>query len=593
MRKTFSRRLLAAVTAVMTAVLTLISLPSAQVSAKEVTLTGKTASEIVSEMTIGWNLGNTLDSHGCSGWLNINDPENYAKGWVGYAPTKALIQKVKSLGFDTIRIPVTWYEHVDTSNNYKIDSAWLSYVKKVVDWAYEEDMFIILNLHHEEGYINVSAFSDANKAKAKAYLSSLWSQLSDAFAGYDQHLIFEGMNEPRKEGAGDEWGDGTTAEWSYINDLNATFVSTVRANTKGYNSERLLMLPGYHAGDAYATVNAIEIPAGAGNVALSVHAYEPYNFTMGSGDHTAYSSAYKTSVESIMADLGTVSRNKNVPIIIGEFSASDFNNTKARTEWAAHYISQANKYGFTCVLWDNNSTYAGNGANGENHGYINRATCEVYESSKQVLETLITTAGSEYVEEKADIWDSVTVGDDWIQLFYSGTGTEIEGWGFQKVNFSTDYINDSYKLAVVYSGGNAPTARIQTNETYEWTWLDHVHATDTDTYIAYYSCNELLSTLVSGTFTCTATDVSALIIQAWETDTTIYGVYAVPIASSVQGVYGDMNGDRQVDESDIDALLMHYLLDIPLAADAEPDLTADSIVDERDIDALLMYYLVG
>ena len=583
MRKTFSRRLLAAV-------LTLISLPSAQVSAKEVTLTGKTASEIVSEMTIGWNLGNTLDSHGCSGWLDISDPESYAKGWVGYAPTKALIQKVKSLGFDTIRIPVTWYEHVDTSNNYKIDSAWLSYVKKVVDWAYEEDMFIILNLHHEEGYINVSTFSDANKAKAKAYLASLWSQLADTFAGYDQHLIFEGMNEPRKEGAGDEWGDGTSAEWSYINELNATFVSTVRANTNGYNGERLLMLPGYHAGDAYATVNAIEIPAGAGNVALSVHAYEPYNFTMGSGDHTAYSSAYKESVESIMANLGTVSRNKNVPIIIGEFSASDFNNTEARTEWAAHYISQANKYGFPCVLWDNNNTYAGSGANGENHGYINRATYEVYESSKQVLETLITTAGSEYVEEKADIWDSVTVGDDWMQLFYSGTGAEIAEWGFQKVNFSTDYINDSYKLAVVYSGANAPFTLLETKT---WKWLAQVQPTDTDTYVAYYSCSELLSTLVSGTDAYTVDDVYSLIVQAREGGCTLYGVYAVPIASSVQGVYGDMNGDRQVDESDIDALLMHYLLDIPLAAGADPDLTADNIVDERDIDTLLMHYLLG
>ena len=113
-------------------------------------------------------------------------------------------------------------------------------------------------------------------------LNDIWSCLAETFKDYDQHLVFEGMNEPRETNnpSNSEWGDGDANSWNYINRLNKVFVDAVRGQGSSYNKERLLMLPGYHAGNSVSTVRAIEIPENSGNVALSVHAYNPYFFCM-------------------------------------------------------------------------------------------------------------------------------------------------------------------------------------------------------------------------------------------------------------------------------------------------------------------------
>ena len=194
--------------------------------------------------------------------------------WGNPEPTKELIEAVKNGGFNTIRIPTTWYQHLyldESTNTYKIDTKWLAYVKQFVDYAYDMDMFVILNVHHEN-WVNVAKFTDETYNDASKKLNDIWSCLADTFKDYDQHLVFEGMNEPRETNnpSNSEWGDGDANSWNYINRLNKVFVDAVRGQGSSYNKERLLMLPGYHAGNSVSTVRAIEIPENSGNVAFLI-----------------------------------------------------------------------------------------------------------------------------------------------------------------------------------------------------------------------------------------------------------------------------------------------------------------------------------
>ena len=136
----------------------------------------ETSVQMVKNMTIGWNLGNTLDATNGSGLSSETS-------WGQPTTTKAMLAGVRKAGFKTIRIPVSWANHT-SGEDYKIDSAWMNRVKTVVDWALDEGFCVILNDHHDnyaesklnKGYA-LSKKSDVQK-KSKAFLSSVWKQIA-------------------------------------------------------------------------------------------------------------------------------------------------------------------------------------------------------------------------------------------------------------------------------------------------------------------------------------------------------------------------------------------------------------------------------
>ena len=141
-------------------------------------LTGLDAFGITDLMTVGWNLGNVLDSHG-PGITYDSTPGKAAKFWGNEEPTWAVFRAVKLAGFNTIRIPVTWYQHVkydDAAQKYIINPDWLAYVKKTVDYAYSQKLFVIINVHHED-WVNVPRFTDETYAKAEKMLTDIWEFL--------------------------------------------------------------------------------------------------------------------------------------------------------------------------------------------------------------------------------------------------------------------------------------------------------------------------------------------------------------------------------------------------------------------------------
>lgn len=602
-----------------------------QYTAEAVGLTGQSAFDITSQMVIGWNLGNSLDSTNDNLTMD-SSPKKFAMAWGNPEPTKELIEAVKNGGFNTIRIPTTWYQHLyldESTNTYKIDTKWLAYVKQFVDYAYDMDMFVILNVHHEN-WVNVAKFTDETYNDASKKLNDIWSCLAETFKDYDQHLVFEGMNEPRETNnpSNSEWGDGDANSWNYINRLNKVFVDAVRGQGSSYNKERLLMLPGYHAGNSVSTVRAIEIPENSGNVALSVHAYNPYFFCMDTSNmanHTypgasGYGSDYKTELQTMFNSYKSIIAEKNVPIVMGEFSASDFNNTESRINWAKDYLSMAKDAGIPCVLWDNNVVADGNSDNGEAHGYIYRLTNTWYPNSAPVIAAMMDTVGvtdynlpeyKEYVAPEFS-WDNVKIGDDWIELYYNKDGNALTAWTPDKVSGWQQYLNEDYMYAMVFDAMIDPAIVAQTSND-GWYYILSDNDLNSD-FVLYYTYEDIKKVFDSNS--ADIGSISDLYVSAHAGDATIYGLYAVPV-NSVQPsteetteetteevkpdiIPGDVNEDKKVNVFDSVALrrmllnnLSHPVPMVVLPPSPSPaDTNGNGTIEIADL-VLLNQWLVG
>ena len=345
-------------------------------------LTGMTRYEIpdneamtfLRRMGIGWNLGNTFDAT----WNNPggNDME-LEKYWNGYYTTENMIDQVHLAGYDTIRIPVSWHNHL-ADDDFTINEAWLNRVQEVVDWAYERGMTVILNTHHDEGY-DTFYLDNAHMAVSEKYVSSIWRQLAERFAGYDDHLIFESLNEPRltQDKAHEWWFDGTNAgcreAMTCLIRLNQVFVDTVRA-AGGCNTDRYLMVPSYDASPDCAVNNLFVLPTDTADnrIIVSVHAYTPYDFALNGSGTDAFSINNRRSVNDINSFMNALYRkyiSAGIPVVIGEFGArAKNNNLQARVDFAAYYTASAISRGMPCLWWDNNA-FSGDG---ENFGLLRR-----------------------------------------------------------------------------------------------------------------------------------------------------------------------------------------------------------------------------
>ncbi len=361
-------------------------------------LTGKTATEIVSMMDKGWNMGNTFDATDGK----KDDVYSQETSWGNPRASKELIQGVKAAGFNTIRIPVTWYRFEDKNNNYAIDEAFMARVTEIVDYAMDEGLFVIINLHHEK-WVNDKDI-DKNYVEIGKRLKATWSQIADNFADYDQHLIFEAMNEPRAQGANYEW-TGNKDCYAAVNYLNDVFVNTIRSNGKGHNGERMLMIPGYAASSSQNVLDSIEIPNVGGkpaeNICISVHCYSPYEFCL-TDKQVAFDPKRSTDTSDITRLMSSCKRlfiDNGIPVIIGECGCTNSgNNNDARLEWFAFFGAQTKAKGIPAIVWDNG---AKGSTGGECHRYIDRKTGEAV--AADLIEAFIKGEKEEALPEAADV----------------------------------------------------------------------------------------------------------------------------------------------------------------------------------------------
>ena len=334
-----------------------------------------TASQLAAGIKVGWNLGNTLDAADLT-WLPANPTiAQLETGWGNPVTTKAMITAIKNAGFNAIRIPVSWGKASDS--NYNIRADWMARVTEVVNYAVDNDMYIILNTHHDE---HIFKFTEAEKTASLAAFRKIWEQIADNFKNYNEKLIFEGLNEPRTKGSSNEWGGGTAAEHAVLNAHYPVFIDVVR-KSGGNNNKRILMITTYAASSTSTAVNALVLPADtiANKLIVSVHAYVPYEFALESSfNRTTWSSSNPYDTAPINDAVDYIYNrfvSNNIPVIMGEFGAVNKNNLNARADWAYYYVNYAANKGIKCFWWDNGAFTAKE--NTDSFALLNRSNSQI------------------------------------------------------------------------------------------------------------------------------------------------------------------------------------------------------------------------
>ncbi|MCL2371829.1 MAG: cellulase family glycosylhydrolase [Defluviitaleaceae bacterium] len=354
------------------------------------------AQEFVDSIGPGWNLGNTFDAVSGSGgfsWIAGGSYDTASvvqleTAWLGgeaNAVTQEFIQAVYDAGFRAIRIPVSWHK-VAPSPEYNIRADWIARVRQVVGWAYQLDMHIILNTHHEN---EVILLDDDNIDHGLHILTRFWEQIAPEFEAFGQRLIFAGLNEPRgRLPHQNEWGGGIPETRNNLNRLNQAFVSTVRASG-GNNTYRFLMVPTHAASGADNAFNGFTIPEDTAHdrIILAVHTYAPFQWAHdGHGEYPG-----PAIIRSDVANIARHAARLGVPVILSEWGSVNNGqptNPSQRAQHAYDYTSIARSHGMATFWWDNGAA----GADGDHtFALFNRATGEAIHPA--IIDAIIRGTG--------------------------------------------------------------------------------------------------------------------------------------------------------------------------------------------------------
>ena len=313
-------------------------------------INNRTASQLTSMMGKAWNLGNALDS-----------TDNGTVGetlWNNHTVNKSLFELVKSSGFDTVRIPVSFMDKIGSAESgYAIDTAWMNRIKTVVDYALDSGLYVIMDMHHDGSkditgkWIDISLLKGTKRTEMLTKFSAVWTQIAETFADYDQRLVFESMNEVM---IGDSYGYTSALAYENISALNQTFVNAVRS-VDG-NSDRCLLIPGYNTNIDLTISGLFKKPTDttANRLMLSVHYYDPYDFTLNEqGTSTWGSSEEIAYLKSQMQKISAFASSLNMPVIIGEYGAIDKDNFDYRFNYLSTFNMEAANHGIVTAYWDN------------------------------------------------------------------------------------------------------------------------------------------------------------------------------------------------------------------------------------------------
>lgn len=369
------------------------------------------------QMGLGWNLGNQLDAY-----EEDPDSKNYLMPsetvWGNPKVTAVAIQKVHDAGFTTIRIPVTWLAKIGPAPDYKIDAKWMARVTEVAGYARDAGFgTIIIDTHHDEDHddnhwqdLKNASKDAALNEQIKKEITAVWTQIAENFKDWDANLLmFEGFNELNDGGWGhsSEFKANPRKQCNVLNEWLQVFVDAVRA-TGGNNATRWLSISTYCANPTFAKYLVFpEDPAG--KLMLSVHYYDPSDYTLGkegadgkdylpytdwghTGDparkHAKYDEDYVQEIFGMLYDNYIA---KNIPVYIGEIGCSrrDKKDTRA---WAfslyyMEYVAKAARtYCLPAVLWD----CGGKGVPGpEHHYYFRHDTGEYYPDAKEAVDAVL------------------------------------------------------------------------------------------------------------------------------------------------------------------------------------------------------------
>ena len=428
------------------------------------------AKQIMDEMGFGWNLGNTFDA-----WSGDEQDQGLESetSWGCTKTTEEIIKGLVKKGIKTIRIPVTWHNHI-IDENYTIDPNWMKRVKQVVDWSIKNGLYVILNTHHDnsekqnikygQGYYPLRQ----DMVESEKFIYNIYRQIATAFNnGYDHHLIFEGLNEPRLIGTDYEWnykkGEPICEEASSVlNEYLKLIVKAIRTSG-GNNEKRFIMVTPLAAAYSSAVNQDFIFPGDTlynptnPKILLSVHMYLPYNFAMnGDMSYTTFEETYANELYSDFKNLYESFILKGHNVIIGEMGVTNKNNTDERVKWAKYYISNARKFQIPCVVWDNE--YFDNTKSAtENFGLYRRGKGEwdPEDLIDAYVEASRTPIEDNPVEEiKDSLINSPIEYNEWNINLEVGVGTTSAYNSYCKLVLEIDdpSFNPTYRMFIIYLG---------------------------------------------------------------------------------------------------------------------------------------------
>ena len=317
------------------------------------------ARSIAGQMKAGWNLGNTLEAI-CG-----------ETAWGGAVTTQRLIDSVRAVGFNTVRIPCAWDCH--TSNGV-IDPAWIARVQQIVDYCINDSMYVILNIHWDGGWLENNV-TTSTQAAVNAKQKNYWTQIANYFKGYNEYLLFASANEPNVSDS-----TGMSVLLSY----HQAFIDAVRA-TGGNNGSRTLIIQGPSAdiGLTNSLMNTLPTDPITGRLIIEIHYYTPYQYCLmdkdanwgkmfyywGNGYHSTTDVTRnatwgeEASLDSSLDLMRSKFVDKGIPVIIGEFAVGKRNlsppsdeaqHLASRLYYYRYFIRSAKNKGLIPFCWDTN-----------------------------------------------------------------------------------------------------------------------------------------------------------------------------------------------------------------------------------------------
>lgn len=355
--------------------------------AANTTMRDMTTMEIVKDMGIGINLGNTMEA--CGDWIadvdkqwgdGILTVEEYETAWGSPVITKAMIQGMADEGFGVVRVPVAWSNLM--GDGYKINADLDSRVHEIVDWIIDTDMYCIINIHWDNGWVNT--FPD-NKNECMKRYNIMWEQISDSFKDYGDHLMFESQNEELGwESVWNPWGgtNGKAESYALVNEINQNFVDTVR-KSGGNNPKRHLLISGYNTGIDRTCDPLFKMPNDPANrMAVSVHYYTPAGFAILEDKDESWAKARSTwgtdeDIRELNANMDMMKNgfiDKGIPVIVGEYGCpTKGKEADSVRRFLSTVCKSAYDRGLCPILWSTPG------------GHYNRDTCKLEDQELKKL----------------------------------------------------------------------------------------------------------------------------------------------------------------------------------------------------------------
>jgi endoglucanase len=280
---------------------------------------------IAKKLGRGINIGNALEAPREGAW--------------GVTLKAEYFKAIKEAGFDSVRLPVKWSAHAKAAAPYTIDAEFAKRVDWAVDQALTNKLAIIVNVHH-------FGEMDADPDKHLPRLIGLWEQIAERYKDRPAEVVFELLNEPHEKLTDARWNAAIRRLLAAVRMTNPT--RAVIVGPVQWNSIRAL--------------DKLELPEGDRNLIVTVHSYEPYEFThqgapwdknagKWKGRKWSGTDAEKAAIRTSFEKAAAWAKTHNRPILLGEFGAYQEADIESRARWTRFVVQEAERLGFAWAYW--------------------------------------------------------------------------------------------------------------------------------------------------------------------------------------------------------------------------------------------------